>query len=126
MAYFAKIEEGVVTKVIAINNDVLNGGGAGFPDTEVTGQDYISNVLNFSGDWKQTSYNSNFRFNYAGVGHTFQPESGTDGAFIPPQPFPSWALDENLTWRPPVRYPLDSDQALNWDEEVQNWVSENE
>jgi len=65
MAHFAKIENGVVTQVIVINNDVF--GNLDFPDSEAIGQDFIAS-LELEGTWKQTSYNSRFRGKYAGTG----------------------------------------------------------
>ena len=67
------------------------------------------------------------RFNYAGIGFTFDPDKGTDGAFIPPKPFQSWVLDEDTClWVAPVPYPEDG-ESYTWDEELQEWTAiENE
>tara|TARA_R110000803_G_C11946555_1_gene317180 strand:+ start:1006 stop:1323 length:318 start_codon:yes stop_codon:yes gene_type:complete len=66
--------------------------------------------------------NGNFlRVNPAIIGGTFDPDKGTDGAFIPPQPFESWVLDEDTClWVAPVPYPAEGDFA--WDEEAGDWV----
>lgn len=66
-----------------------------------------------------------FRFNYAGIGYTFDSSKGTDGAFIPPQPFDSWVLDETTClWEAPVALPDDADTvAYEWDEEAGAWVA---
>lgn len=79
--------------------------------------------------YKQTSYNTSggvhllggtpFRKNYAGVGYTYDPDRD---AFIPPQPFPSWILnEETCLWDPPVTYPTDGGR-WTWDETNQEWV----
>lgn len=67
----------------------------------------------------RTSYNGNIRKNYAGIGHIY--DEGRD-AFIPPQPFPSWVLNETTClWDAPVVYP-DDGQDYVWDEGTTSWV----
>lgn len=64
-----------------------------------------------------------FRMNYAGLGYTFAPDLGTDGAFIPAQPYPSWTLDTaSALWEPPVPMPRDG-TPHSWDESTLSWVS---
>jgi len=59
-----------------------------------------------------------FRKNYAGLGYTYDK---TKDAFIPPQPYPSWTLnEETCLWDSPVPYPEDG-QIYNWNEETQTW-----
>ena len=65
MAHFAKIENGIVTEVIVVNNETL--GNLDFPESEAVGQEFIAS-LGLDGTWKQTSYNANFRGKYAGLG----------------------------------------------------------
>jgi len=65
MAHFAKVDNGIVREVIVIGNDDCGGGN--FPASEPIGQAFIAN-LGFAGEWKQTSYNANFRGKYAGIG----------------------------------------------------------
>jgi hypothetical protein len=67
------------------------------------------------------------RFNYASIGFTFNPDKGTDGAFIPPKPFDSWVLDEaTCLWEAPEPYPADG-ESYTWNEETQEWTAvENE
>ena len=65
----------------------------------------------------RTSYNGNIRYNYAGVGFTYDP---IDDAFISPQPFPSWILNSNKRWEAPLPYPQD-DKRYVWNEETQSW-----
>lgn len=71
MAHFAKIEDNVVTQVIVVSNDVCGEPTLEFPETEAMGQAFIANTLKLEGEWKQTSYNSNYRGIYAGIGFTY-------------------------------------------------------
>jgi hypothetical protein len=67
---------------------------------------------------KRTSYNGNYRKNYAGVGMVFDE---VRDAFYAPQPFPSWTLDEDTCyWESPVPYPTD-DKMYEWNESTQEW-----
>lgn len=64
-----------------------------------------------------------FRFNFPGVGWTFNPNHGPDGAFIPPQPYPSWTLNPaTALWEAPVARP-DDEMGWRWDEDRQAWVA---
>ena len=74
-------------------------------------------VDNLGGTWVKTSYNGNIRYNYAGVGFTYDP---IDDAFIAPKPFASWILDSNKQWQAPVQYPADG--FYLWNEEIGAWV----
>ena len=114
MAHFAQLDENnIVQQVIVISNDDCGGGE--FPDSEEPGQKFISD-LGLEGVWKQTSYNSNFRKHYAGIGYSYDEENDI---FIAPQPFPSWSLDENFDWKPPI--PMPEDGVYFWNEEAGNW-----
>ena len=67
---------------------------------------------------KRTSYNGNYRKNYAGVGYFYDEERD---AFYAPQPFPSWTLDEDTCyWESPVPYPTDN-KMYEWNELTQEW-----
>lgn len=69
MAHFARIDEhGIVQEVNVINNAVF--GDTDFPESEPIGQEFIAS-LGIAGEWKQTSYNGNFRGTYAGIGYTY-------------------------------------------------------
>jgi hypothetical protein len=81
MAHFAKVENGLVTNVIVVNNDTLR--DLDFPESEVVGQEFIAS-LGLDGTWKQTSYNGNFRAKYAGSGDTYDEE--LDEFVAPPVP----------------------------------------
>ena len=94
MAHFAKMENGFVTNVIVVSNDVLESGGH-FPKSEHSGQEFIASI-GLDGEWLQTSYNNNFRGNYAGIGFTYDEDLD---AFILPKPSEDATLDETtFTW----------------------------
>jgi hypothetical protein len=115
MSHFAKVENAIVTQVIVAEQD--------FVDTQ-------------EGTWVQTSYNTRggihyapnsqepdggvaLRKNYAGIGYTY--DAARD-AFIPPQPYPSWLLDEDTClWEAPVPHPNDG-KLYNWNEDTVSWV----
>ena len=115
MAHFAKLDENnYVIAVNALSNHVIIINGV---ESEQVGIDFMSNLLNYP-FWKQTSYNGNFRKNYAGIGYYY--DSVRD-AFIPPKPFPSWTLnEESCLWDSPVLYPSDG-KMYTWNEEILNW-----
>ena len=111
MAHFAKVLKGKVIEVIVAEID--------FFDT------YVDNT---PGRWIQTSYNTRggvhtlggtpLRKNYAGVGYTY---NEAKDAFIEPQPFPSWILDEETClWNAPTEMPTEGDPYI-WDEESKTW-----
>jgi hypothetical protein len=66
----------------------------------------------------QTSYNNNFRKQYAGVGYTYDKAKDK---FIAPKPYPSWALDGNDDWQAPTAMP-DDGKMYTWDEDNTKWV----
>lgn len=69
MAHFAKVEpSGIVLQIIVVSNDDCGGGD--FPESEPIGQAFIAS-LGLAGEWKQTSYNGNFRGEYAGIGDKY-------------------------------------------------------
>ena len=120
MGHFAKVSNGIVTRVI------------------VAEADFFNNFVDDSpGQWIQTSYNTRggvhyqpntnepsedqskaLRKNYAGIGYSYD---STRDAFIPPQPFNSWTLNEDTClWDSPVAYPEDG-KLYKWNEEILNW-----
>jgi hypothetical protein len=107
MAHFAEVDENnIVLRVLVTDNDYPN-----------EGYDWL--VENLGGTWVQTSYNATIRKNFAGVGFTY--DEGRD-AFIAPQPYPSWELDEDTCqWVAPVAYPTD-DKMYSWDEDSLSWI----
>ena len=102
MAHFAKLNNNIVTEVIVAEKNFINSG--------LVGDEFL---------WVQTSYNGNFRKNFAGVGDTYDK---TRDAFIAAKPFPSWTLDEDTCqWTAPTAMP-DDGKLYTWDEETQDWV----
>ena len=111
MSHFAKVQNGLVTQVIVAEPEFFET----FIDTS-------------PGEWVQTSYNTRggehtlggtpLRKNYAGIGFTYDRERD---AFIPPQPYTSWILNEDTClWDAPLPYPNDGKQYV-WDEQTQKW-----
>jgi hypothetical protein len=117
MAYFAKLGTGnIVEKVISINNSVITDSNG--VEQEQVGVDFINKLYNTRDVWKQTSYNNNFRKNYAGIGYQYDQQRD---AFIPPKPFNSWILNEDTClWNAPVAYPQD-DNEYRWNESTLTW-----
>ena len=116
MAHFAEIDDNnVVLRVIVVaNKDTADANGN---EVESIGVAFCQRLL--GGNWKQTSYNGNFRKNYAGIGFTY--DAGID-AFVPPKPYPSWVLNSNTAqWEAPVPMPQDG-KKYSWDEATQSWV----
>jgi len=117
MAHFAEInEENIVTQVIVVHNNELL---VGEDESEEKGIDFCESLFGHR-NWVQTSYNSNIRYNFAGIGYTWDPDNN---AFYAPQPYPSWSLNEDYIWEAPVPYPEDAseDKIYTWDEENQKW-----
>lgn len=115
MAHYAQLNNNnEVIQVIVVSNDNAPGE---FPESEAPGAAFCSNLL--GGEWKQTSYNGNFRKRYAGIGFTYSPEYD---AFIAPKPFDSWVLNlETLDWKAPIDYPQDG-KIYEWDEDSTSWI----
>jgi hypothetical protein len=121
MAHFAQLDENnVVTQVIVVsNNELLDASGQ---EREEMGIGFCQRL--FGGNWKQTSYNHNFRKRYAGIGYTYNSEHD---AFIPPKPYNSWVLDtQELNWKAPVDAPADmgvgeGKKSYTWNEETTSW-----
>jgi hypothetical protein len=125
MAHFAEIDSNnIVLRVVVIdNNDVNENGG----DQSVGAEEKVKSIVPFTtgNRWVQTSYNNNFRKQYAGIGYTFD---AIKNKFISPQPYASWSLDASDDWQAPVAYPTTTtygDNApyrINWDEDNLGWV----
>lgn len=115
MAHFAEIDaNNVVLRVIVIDNkDTSDANGV---EKEHIGAAFCERL--FGGTWKQTSYNGNIRKHYAGIGYAY---NSVRDAFIPPQPYPSWTLDDDANWQPPVAMPTDG-QRYEWDETTTSWL----
>lgn len=117
MAHFAKIDENnIVQEIIVISNDDCQ--NLNFPESETIGQNFIASI-GLTGTWKQTSYNSTFRKRYAGIGDKY--DESRD-AFIIPQPYQSWVLNETTClWDAPIEKPND-DKTYVWNEQSQSWI----
>jgi hypothetical protein len=120
MAHFAQLgPNNIVMNVIVVDNDILldeNG-----EEQEELGIAFCKSLLGEETKWKQTSYNSNFRGEYAGVGDYY---SETHDKFYAEKPYPSWILNEDtLRWEPPVPLPnVDLDMYYGaWNEEKLDW-----
>jgi hypothetical protein len=99
MAHFACLDENnIVTQVIVVSNEDtsdVNGN-----EVEEIGVAFCKKLLGADTNWKQTSYNNNFRVRYAGINYTFSEELN---AFIPPIPFPSFVLNNDTAdWQSPL------------------------
>jgi hypothetical protein len=116
MAHFAHVDKNyIVTEVIVIEWEML-----------------LTGLWGDVANWYQTSYNTRggvhilggtpYRKNYAGIGYKY--DRARD-AFIPPQPFASWILDEETClWNPPIEYP-NNGKDYKWSEEDQSWIEVN-
>ena len=128
MAHFCKLGVGnKVVQVEVVSNDVAT--------TEQAGIDFLNNLYNTRDVWKQASYNTQagvhsnggtpFRKNYAGIGWKYDQ---TRDAFIPPQPYSSWTLNETTClWEAPIPKPqltqeeIDNSNYYRWNEDNQTW-----
>jgi hypothetical protein len=118
MAHFAKLDQNnVVLEVNVVDNEhLLDANGV---EREELGIAFLVQWSHGYSYWKQTSYNGNFRKNYAGIGFTYD---ASRDAFIPPKPYASWVLNEDTClWDAPVAYP-DDGKTYSWDEATTNWI----
>ncbi len=123
MAHFAKLDaNNVVEQVIVVaNEDTADVSGV---ETESIGVGFCQKLMGASTNWKQTSYNANFRGNYAGIGYTYMTNVATLGVgstdiFINQQRYPSWSVGVNTAqWYPPAN-PGEA-PALTSDEQAAN------
>jgi hypothetical protein len=109
MAHYAYLDENNIVVAVTVGkdeNELIDG-----LDTET----YYA--LGTPYTVKRTSYNGNIRYNYAGIGYTYDP---IDDAFIAPQPYPSWTLDSKKQWQSPVPHPQDG-KTYYWNEELGEW-----
>jgi hypothetical protein len=122
MAHFCQLDENnVVTQVIVVSNEDtsdVNGN-----EVEEIGVAFCKKLLGVDTIWKQTSYNNNMRVRYAGIGYTYNEELD---AFVPPQPFASWVLDNaTADWQSPLgaapeltEEEIDAGSFYRWDEDA--------
>ena len=123
MAHFAELDNNnVVLRVVVVGNDCVS------LDEHIDGETWCVNFFK-TPNWKQTSYNHNFRKQYAGIGYVYD---NAKNKFISPKPYASWALDANDDWQAPITYPtvttygsndpLDT-YLISWDEAGQQWTA---
>jgi hypothetical protein len=119
MAHYAKIENGIVTKVIVADESFF--------------ETFVDST---PGQWLQTSYNTRgnvhylpnsddpsgqppLRGNYAGIGYIYDQDNDV---FYPAKPWISWVLNQSTwTWEAPIAYPTDG-KIYSWDEPNQQWI----
>jgi hypothetical protein len=107
MAHFAEIDsDNKVLRVLVVDNT-----------QEHRGQEFLADDCGLGGTWIQTSYNSNFRKNYATTDGYYNPIAD---AFYGPQPFASWTLDDAYQWQSPTPMPIDG-KRYYWDEDELSW-----
>ena len=129
MAHFAELESKtdptgftsdthkVVKRVVVISNEDVDANGG---DLHANAETFVTNLL--GGAWKQTSYNHNFRKQYAGMGYVYD---ASKNKFISAQPYDSWSLDGSDDWQAPVTYPAGDQSAydITWDEDNLRWIA---
>ena len=127
MAHFAELNSSnEVLQVIVISNDDVDANGG---DESTQAETFVATIVPYGTGgvaWKQTSYNNNFRKQYAGIGYSY--DSSKD-KFITPQPYPSWSLDSNDDWKAPVTVPNVTEISslpvyTSWDEPNLQWLGQ--
>ena len=124
MAHFAELESKtdptgftsdthlIVKRVVVVGNDCVPS------DEHVDGETWCVNFFG-GGTWKQTSYNNNFRKQYAGIGYRYD---ASKNKFITPQPYASWSLDASDDWQAPITYPsITNDGRAGTEEDPHEW-----
>tara|TARA_R110002073_G_scaffold721_4_gene5416 strand:- start:18 stop:347 length:330 start_codon:yes stop_codon:yes gene_type:complete len=106
MAHFAELDENNIVLRVCVVDD----------DNERSGESWCNNF--WGGIWKQTSYNSTIRKQFAGIGMSYDKAKDK---FISKQPYPSWVLDSNDDWQAPTATP-DDGKMYSWDEDSLAWV----
>jgi hypothetical protein len=97
MAYFAQVKDGIVVKVVTIEQETIDTGQFGDPSTWVQTSYNTCRGVHYDPETNEPSPDQSkaLRKNYAGVGYTY--DSVRD-AFIPPQPAEDWTLNEDECW----------------------------
>jgi hypothetical protein len=119
MAHFAKLNENnIVIEINVVNNNDIN--NLSFPESEPVGIAFLNNWANQQFIWKQTSYNGNFRKNYAQIGMKY--DSTRDAFIYLTAPYPSWVLNESTcNYEAPISYPNDG-KVYQWNENTTSWI----
>lgn len=109
--FYAKIQSDIVVDVHVVADSVVDDGG------EQAGADLLSQL--WGGEYVRFSPAGEFRYNKAHIGDIYDP---VRDAFMRPQPYPSWILDEETcTWQAPI--PAPSSGAYYWDEVAGDWIA---
>ena len=121
MSHFAYIDEnGIVTKVIVIEQEVIDSGKFGHPSNWIQTSYNTRGGKHYTPDSWEEDVTPPLRKNFAGIGFIY--DSVRD-AFYAPKPYPSWVLDEDACiWNAPIPYPEETTHKWNWDEGTQSWV----
>ena len=117
MAHFAELDSNsVVLRIVVISNDDVNANGG---DLSAEAETFVGTLIPFIDGvaWKQTSYNNNFRKQYARIGGKY--DTVRDN-FLAEQPYSSWALDGNDDWQAPITRP--NIIIPDWDEDNLRWT----
>ena len=114
MAHFAQLDDNnnVINVIVVNNEDTADENGN---EVEAIGIEFCENLL--GGRWLQTSYNGNFRGNFAGIGGTYDPDLNV---FLHPKPVFDWVVNDDFQWVPPI--PKPDDGLWVWDLETSEWV----
>ena len=125
MAHFAELNSSnEVLQVIVISNTDVDANGG---DESTQAETFVATIVPYGtggAAWKQTSYNNNFRKQYAGIGQFYN--SSLD-MFVVAQPYPSWSLDSSGDWKAPVTVPNVTEISgltvfTSWDEPNLRWL----
>lgn len=109
MAHFAELNENnIVLRVLVVDNAVVL--DENDDEQEQLGISFLKNIFGFDTEWKQTSYNNNFRYRFANPGDTYDE---TLDAFIRSKPHNSWVFNSTTTdWDPPIPKPSLSENQI--------------
>jgi hypothetical protein len=122
MAHFAQLDENnkVIQVLVIADSDTSDTNGK---EVESIGVAFCQKLFGADTQWLQTSFNSNFRHKFAGIGDTYDE---TLDKFIPQQPFSKWVLHKDLYWEAPITQPeIDEKlETLDWNDELGIWVIE--
>ena len=118
MSHFAKVIDGIVETVNVVEQDYIDSGKLGDPNNWVKTSYNTRGGVHYAPNSWEPDEGVALRKNFAGTGYTYDE---TRDAFIAPQPYPSWTLDEDTcVWNPPIPYPEDG-KKYDWDEDTTSW-----
>ena len=116
MSYFARVDKNNIVQSVCVVDDehLLNEHGQ---EEEAFGIAFLNKLHGYGFTWVQTSKKNNFRGRCAGIGYTYDK---TNDVFIAPKPYPSWTLDSDFDWQPPIVWPT-PEVNYSWNEDTQAW-----